>query len=190
MSTRVGYAGGTSSNPSYHNLYGHSETVQVDYDPVNISYEQLLDIFWNSHNPIGPPWSKQYASVIFYHNDQQKKSATDSKKQQEKKRSHKLFTDIMPLSGFYLAEDYHQKYRLQSVPELMTEMRRMYPNFNDLVNATSAARINGYLGGFGDCDLLEQRKDVFNLSQSAHGRLLELACERNGKKMASKMHVG
>ena len=76
--TRVGYAGGTKKNPTYHDLGDHSETVQMDYDPTVISYTKLLDVFWDSHDPSLPSDSKQYMSIIFYHNDKQKELAIES----------------------------------------------------------------------------------------------------------------
>ena len=77
--TRVGYAGGTKDNPTYHNLGSHSETIQIDYDPVQISYEELLRVFWDSHLPIFPPFSQQYKSAIFYHDENQQRLAEESK---------------------------------------------------------------------------------------------------------------
>lgn len=67
--TRVGYAGGSKENPTYYSLGDHSETIQIDYDPTQISYGQLLEVFWNSHNPTYEPWSRQYMSIIFYHSE-------------------------------------------------------------------------------------------------------------------------
>ncbi len=77
--TRVGYTGGTKKNPTYHDLEGHSEAVQVDYDPAVISYETLLAIFWDSHDPASPAFSPQYMSAVFTHNDQQKRLAEESR---------------------------------------------------------------------------------------------------------------
>ncbi len=64
--TRVGYAGGTKRNPTYYNLGDHTETIQIDYDPTYVSYRELLDIFWESHDPAARPWSRQYMAVVFY----------------------------------------------------------------------------------------------------------------------------
>ena len=65
--TRVGYAGGTKKNPAYHNLGDHTETIQIDYDPTKISFEKLLETFWDSHNPAQRSWSRQYMSVHVHH---------------------------------------------------------------------------------------------------------------------------
>jgi peptide-methionine (S)-S-oxide reductase len=145
--TRVGYAGGTTESPTYHNLGDHTETIQIDYDPTLISYEQLLEIYWDSHNPTGQPWSRQYMSIIFYHDSQQRELAVESKQRAEASSDRQLYTEFIPFSEFYLAEDYHQKYYLQQVPELMKELVAIYPNFLDFIESTAVARINGYVGG-------------------------------------------
>ena len=145
--TRVGYAGGTTESPTYHNLGGHTETIQIDYDPTQISYEQLLEIYWDSHNPTVQPWSRQYMSIVFYHNSEQRELAMETKQRKDASSGRRVYTEIIPFSGFHLAEDYHQKYYLQQVPELMKELVAIYPNFADFIDSTAVARINGYVGG-------------------------------------------
>ena len=103
--TRVGYAGGTMKNPTYHNLGDHTETIQIDYDPTQISYEELLDVFWDSHNPTSRPWSRQYMSIVFYHDEEQKRSAIETRDREGSRREGVIFTEIVPASQFYLAED-------------------------------------------------------------------------------------
>jgi len=145
--TRVGYAGGTTESPTYYNLGDHTETIQIDYDPTQISYEQLLEIYWDSHSPTVQPWSRQYMSIIFYHNSEQRELAMETKQREEASLSRRVYTEIIPFSEFHLAEDYHQKYYLQQVPNLMKELVAIYPNFADFINSTAVARINGYVGG-------------------------------------------
>ncbi len=145
--TRVGYAGGTTESPTYHNIGDHTETIQIDYDPTLISYEQLLDIFWDSHNPTVLPWSRQYMSIVFYHNSEQREIAMETKQREEASSGSRVYTEIISFSEFYLAEDYHQKYHLQQVPELMEELTAIYPNFDAFIDSTAVARINGYVGG-------------------------------------------
>jgi peptide-methionine (S)-S-oxide reductase len=145
--TRVGYAGGTTESPTYHNLGDHTETIQIDYDPTLISYGQLLEIYWDSHNPTVRPSSKQYMSIVFYHNSEQRELAMETKQLEEASSGRQIYTEIIPFSEFYLAEDYHQKYHLQQVPELMEELTAIYPNFTDFIDSTAVARINGYVGG-------------------------------------------
>lgn len=121
VSTQVGYAGGWKENPTYEevctDMTGHAEVVQVEYDPEQIRYENLLDVFWNSHDPTtlnrqGPDVGKQYRSVIFYHDVKQEEAAKQSmqRMQNSGKFSKKIVTEIKPAPTFYRAEEYHQQY--------------------------------------------------------------------------------
>jgi peptide-methionine (S)-S-oxide reductase len=121
VSTAVGYAGGTLENPSYRDVCtdrtGHAEVVEVTYDPARVSYEDLLNVFWENHNPTqlnrqGPDVGTQYRSVIFYHSPEQQAAATASKEQLERSGRYKkpIVTEITPAPAFYMAEEYHQQY--------------------------------------------------------------------------------
>ena len=120
-STSVGYIGGQLPNPTYEEVCtdktGHAEAVEVDYDPNEISFEELLDVFWSNHNPTtlnrqGPDVGIQYRSSIFYHDEKQKEIAEKSKQELEKsgKFDNPVVTEIVPAPIFYKAEEYHQKY--------------------------------------------------------------------------------
>jgi peptide-methionine (S)-S-oxide reductase len=120
-STQVGYIGGKLANPTYEEVCtdktGHAEAVQVEYDPSEISYDELLQIFWNNHDPTslnrqGPDIGIQYRSAIFFYNEKQKELAKKSKEQLEKsgKFQKNIVTEIVPAPQFYKAEEYHQKY--------------------------------------------------------------------------------
>jgi len=87
----------------------HTESLQVDYDPALITYEELLAEFWASHRPSRPPSTRQYASIIFYADDAEREAAEASKRALEASAGQ-LYTDIVPLERFYLAEEYHQHY--------------------------------------------------------------------------------
>jgi peptide-methionine (S)-S-oxide reductase len=172
----VGYAGGQSRNPTYHDLDGHSETIQMDFDPGRITYEQLVDIFWHSHSPEYRPWSWQYASIIFYHNEEQHRLAEETKfHMEESVKKLKIYTQIMHYSEFYPAEDYHQKYWLQQTPELIQEFHRIYPDFKDIVNSTAAARVNGLLGGYGTFDGTAAELSSYGLSTEANKLVMSIA---------------
>ncbi len=173
--TRVGYAGGSTENPTYYSLGDHSETIQIDYDPTQISYRQLLEVFWNSHNPIYEPWSRQYMSIIFYHSEEQKRLAIETKESEEARLGKHIFTEIVPFSEFYLAEDYHQKYYLRQEPALMVEFSAIYPATEDFIASTAVARVNGYVGGYGELATLEERLGLLGLSEAGIKRLLEIA---------------
>ncbi len=173
--TRVGYAGGTTDSPTYHNIGDHSETIQIDYNPDKISYEELLRVFWDNHSPTTQSWSTQYRSIIFYHNEEQRQLTVASRQQEEARSGKTIVTEIVPFSEFYLAEEYHQKYYLQHEGTLMEELRAIYPAFSDFLDSTVAARINGFLGGHGSLESLEEQIDSFGLSAGASSRLLEIA---------------
>ena len=176
--TRVGYAGGKKKNPTYRDLGDHAETVQIDFDPRKISYEQLLDIFWASHNPTSPSWSTQYKHALFYHDERQKELAMRSREQLAAGLNRKIHTEILAYTGFYRAEDYHQKYKLRHAPDLMAELNRIYPVYDDFVDSTAAARINGYLYGFGTLENLLAEVDGFGLSAAAKQKLVDLVFRR------------
>ncbi len=121
IDTAVGYSGGTVSNASYRDVCtgttGHAESVQVEFDPAQVSYEQLLNAFWELHDPTtlnrqGPDFGTQYRSIIFYHSPEQEAVARASKKAlQESGRFHApIVTEIRPASDFCRAEEYHQRY--------------------------------------------------------------------------------
>jgi peptide-methionine (S)-S-oxide reductase len=169
----VGYAGGTTKNPTYDNLGDHSETVQIDYDPTRLSYAQLLEVFWSSHNPCLRADRRQYLSLIFYHNEEQKKLALESRTRAAAQRPGKVLTEIVPFSRFYLAEDYHQKYYLRQDEALLKEFRGRYQAVQDFINSTAAARVNGYLGGNGSAETLAKEIDRYGLSPEGRKRLLE-----------------
>jgi peptide-methionine (S)-S-oxide reductase len=121
VDTAAGYSGGSLENPGYREVCtdqtGHAEVVQVTYDPARVTYEQLLDVFWNSHDPTqlnrqGPDRGTQYRSVIFYHDPQQEAAAVASRArlQASAKYHRSVVTEIAAAALFYRAEDYHQKY--------------------------------------------------------------------------------
>ena len=119
--TRVGYTGGTAKNPTYEMVCGgktgHKEAVEIVFNPEQVSYEQLLKIFWSIHDPTtanrqGLDVGEQYHPAIFYHTDVQKKAAEKSKQEMQDLGVYKspIMTDIVPAVEFYEAEEYHQKY--------------------------------------------------------------------------------
>jgi methionine-S-sulfoxide reductase len=172
--TRVGYAGGTKKSPTYHSLGDHTETIQIDFDPEKITYEKLLNIFWESHDPTSRSWSHQYKAVIFYHDEEQRNLAVAAKDRLEEKLGARIHTEILPYPEFYQAEPYHQKYRLRSVRDIMAEFNAMYPLDDDVVNSTAAARVNGYLGGYGSLEVVKSEIAELGLSPDASRSLLAI----------------
>jgi peptide-methionine (S)-S-oxide reductase len=155
-------------------LGDHTEAIQIDYDPTRISYKELFDIFWESHNPAISSWSRQYMSAVYFHSAEQKRLAMETKSREEAKRKGKIYTDIVPASEFYTAEGYHQKYLLRQRPALMKEFNAIYPATEDFVNSTAAARINGYVGGYGSLSALEAELNTLNLPPETSSKLLEI----------------
>ena len=121
VATAVGYMGGTLKNPTYQDVCtdktGHAEVVQVEYDPAKVSYEELLKVFWENHDPTtlnrqGPDVGKQYRSVIFFHNPEQEAAAKAAKEKLARAGVYKrpIVTEIVPAAEFWRAEEYHQQY--------------------------------------------------------------------------------
>jgi peptide-methionine (S)-S-oxide reductase len=120
-STRVGYIGGKTQNPTYKDVCtdttGHAEAVEVDYDPAKVSYDKLLQVFWENHDPTqvnrqGPDFGAQYRTAIFFHDAEQEAQAKASKQKLDdsKRFSKPIATQIVPAVTFWEAEDYHQQY--------------------------------------------------------------------------------
>ena len=121
LATAVGYSGGRQEKPTYESVCsgktGHAEVVEVEYDPSKVSYERLLDVFWENHDPTtlnrqGPDVGEQYRSAIFFQTPEQEAEALASKERLEKSGRYKrpIVTEITPARTFYKAEEYHQRY--------------------------------------------------------------------------------
>jgi peptide-methionine (S)-S-oxide reductase len=115
----VGYAGGHTENPTYGDVCsgttGHAEVAEVEYDPSKVSYEKLLEVFWENHDPTtpnrqGPDVGTQYRSAIFFHNPEQEAAARASKEEAQTRFKDPIVTEITSASEFYRAEEYHQRY--------------------------------------------------------------------------------
>ncbi len=162
--TRVGYAGGKESSPTYRNLGGHTETIQLDYYPEVIGYVELLDTFLNNHD-VTSNMSTQYRSMIFYHHEEQASLAFKTKEEDPS-----MATIIRRYSLFHLAEDYHQKYHLSTNRSLYKAFRSIYPEMKDFVYSTAVARANGYVSGYGEISS-EGELEALGLNETG-GRLI------------------
>lgn len=172
--SRVGYAGGTTKNPTYYKIGDHTESFQLEYDPEKISYEKLLKLFWATHNPCEDAKSRQYMSAIFYHNDEQRKLAEQTRDAEEKRRGEKIKTPVLPFDAFYLAEDYHQKFYLKQNKDVYQEYRNIYPGDEEFMNSTAVMRVNGYLGGSGSAFGLQKEVDSYGLTPASREKLYKL----------------
>lgn len=164
MSTRVGYAGGTKVAPTYRAIGDHMEAIEVDFDPAVVSYRELLDAFWDGHDPTRKAFRRQYASAIFVRDDAQRREA-EASSAAAAARYGVLATEILPAGVFTLAEDYHQKYRLRGAEELDREFRALYPRLEDYARSTSTMRVNAWLDGEG----VPTEAELAAVGLSAHG---------------------
>jgi len=119
LSVTSGYAGGQTENPTYEQIgtgkTGHAEVVQIEYDPEKISYDKIIDLFWDAHDPTtlnrqGADVGTQYRSIILTQNDEEARIAKESKERAQAKFKSPIVTEIVPLTKFYPAEDYHQDF--------------------------------------------------------------------------------
>jgi peptide-methionine (S)-S-oxide reductase len=171
----VGYSGGSKQHPTYHDLGDQAETLQVRYDPVQVAYEQLLDVYWAGFRPKHRSWGTQYRNAIFVHGEEQRRAAEAYKRRLEAESGDELQVSIEPAVTFWSAEDYHQKYYLRGDRELAAEFHAMYASDEAFVDSTAAARVNGFLGGYGD-----PRAELHRLGLSLAGqhRVVEVAARR------------
>jgi methionine-S-sulfoxide reductase len=171
--TRVGYAGGTTRNPTYRDIGHHTEVVQIDFDPTAVSYESLLEIAMSSHDPFGATFKEQYASMVLAHDDAQLSTALAVVERLEATHGRKTVTRVESFKNFYLAEHYHQKYNLRSDRLLITDFRAMFSDDDSFRESTAAARVNGYIAGDGRRASLERDLGKFGLTLGASEHLAQ-----------------
>jgi peptide-methionine (S)-S-oxide reductase len=143
--TRVGYAGGTKTDPSYEVIGDHTEVVQVEYDPNQVSFPALLEIAFDEHNPAHQPEKRQYQHIVFTETPQQRKDLQrylDANVNRER-----LETRLESLDGFYVAEDYHQKYNLRGKRWITDEFREAGYDDTDIRESPAAAKLNAHVAG-------------------------------------------
>ncbi|QGN07494.1 peptide-methionine (S)-S-oxide reductase [Halorhabdus sp. CBA1104] len=144
--TRVGYAGGTTSEPTYYALGDHTEVVQIEYDPDRWTYAELLDVVWANHD-----WTRsqkrQYRGVILAHDERQRAVAERSRDALADRTGQSVETAVESLQQFSPAEDYHQKYELRTLPVVADELEELYGDA--FTASTVAARLNGFAAGYG-----------------------------------------
>ncbi len=150
----------------------HTEAVQLDFDPEQVSYSELLAAFWQAHNPTRPPFSRQYMSLIVCHDAAQRAEAEGSKSLLEQ-QTGKIYTEILPASEFYLAENDHQKHYLQRLKPVYQELRARNASLEEFLADSAVMRLNGYAAGIGDAKNLQQELASFNLSSKSQDYLLQ-----------------
>jgi hypothetical protein len=149
--------------------------VQIDFDPEVLPFGRLLEIFWTSHDATRAATLRQYASLVFVHTKDQEEEAIRSKKRLEAAALRPVATQILPFTGFTLAEEYHQKFYLRRDPILMKTFKELFPDSRLLTDSTAAARVNGFLAGFGDPLLFMSTTPRWGLSAEGWDRLRRIA---------------
>ena len=144
--TRVGYAGGTKPNPTYHELGDQTEVFQVDYDPADISYADLLAVVFDNHDPRHQTRKTQYQNIVFYDSPDQKE-ILESVLETNGLNAETIETRTERLNRFYLAESYHHKYRLKANQSLLEPFEEAGYDDEELRESPAAAKLNGYAGG-------------------------------------------
>ncbi|WP_256758384.1 peptide-methionine (S)-S-oxide reductase MsrA [Cohnella sp. WQ 127256] len=175
LRTRVGYAGGTTSHPTYRKMGDHSEVVEVDFDADLISYGELLTVFWNNHNPININGYKgrQYQSLLLYRNEEQEETIHRMKKRMELDKGS-LETEIVPYTEFHIAEPRHQKYYVKRFPNAIGKLSTLYPSEEELMNATLAARLNGLAKGFANLEHIQREIHQWPISTDNQAEFIQL----------------
>ena len=160
--TRVGYAGGTSKRPGYEDLGDHTEAVNISYDPKKVSFEKLISLFWENHNP-RTPTQQQYKSIIFHHDEEQRVIAQNSLLLAQKNTSIEIHTEIHPSVAYFVAENYHQKYILQQHPWLIVALQ--IQTGDEFIRNHVCAKLNGYLAGYGELEEFDIIAEQLGLSK-------------------------
>ncbi len=176
--TRVGYAGGTTPDPTYRSIGDHTECLQVDFDPARITYDELLDEFWASHSPTSPAYSTQYKAMALAADEAQLQAALVSRDSIATRLSRPILTEVRFLDRFYVAEEYHNKYALKRDRPLLREMEAYYPDPAALRESTAAARLNGYVYGIGSAIALESEIETYGLTPRGEERLRSFVAPR------------
>jgi peptide-methionine (S)-S-oxide reductase len=178
----VGYTGGAKPRPTYRELGDHTEAFQVEYDPTRTSYGALLEVFWEDHHPTRPAFGRQYRSAIFVADDEQRRLAETTKRRAEAATGLRLYVDVEPLTTFYRAEDYHQKYGLRRSRELLQELA----GYDDraLADSTVAMRLNAYAYGYGTAEELAAELPSLGLSPAGARWLERLLRGKDGASAA------
>lgn len=148
--TRTGYAGGMLPDPTYRHMGDHSETVELEYDPKILTYEEILRVFWDNHNPVNINGYKgrQYQSMLLYRTPQQKNAIDRALKERRESGKDELATEVHPFTVFYSAEVKHQKYYLKRHPDAVDKLLKLYPSIQAMDQSALAARLNGLAKGF------------------------------------------
>ncbi|KAF4526650.1 hypothetical protein B566_EDAN015201 [Ephemera danica] len=166
----------------------HTEAIDIDFNPNEITYDDLLSLFWKHHDPSSPSTKQRllaicviifYSSFVYYHDEEQQSKATASLKEVEASKKKPVLTKIIPATIFYAAEDYHQKYRLQQWRELTSTLG--LKTLDDLTSSHIAARLNGYLVGLGGVKQFDEEAETLGLTGDLAKQVRQCVIKNEGK---------
>lgn len=146
----------------------------MEYDPNQITFNELLDLFWSNHNSLRQDRSRQYRSILFIHNASQEEQALIKKTEWEQTLGGEIQTEMMQYTGFFIAEDYHQKYYLKKFKAATQTLISLYPNHADFVQSTLTARLNGFVRGFGTWEGLKREVKDWGLPFADEKAVIEV----------------
>lgn len=173
--TRVGFAGGTLPSPTYRRMGDHTETIQIEFDPLMISYADVLREFWQHHYPNRDNYKgRQYISLLHYHTEQQRLMIDVIRKEMELQLGEPIETEISPFTQFTPAEEKHQKYYLKRYPKALEQTASLYPDRELLMDSTFAARLNGFVKGYGTKDGVLEEIAQWSIGESEKTYLINL----------------
>jgi peptide-methionine (S)-S-oxide reductase len=144
--TRVGYAGGSKADPTYHDLGDHSEAVQVEYDPDELDYSDLVAVAFENHDPRSQSRKRQYQNVALYETESERDVIEAYLRESDWPRDA-VETRIERLDAFHLAEDYHQKFQLRSAPSLLSPLEEAGYDDDGIRESPAAAKVNAHAAG-------------------------------------------
>lgn len=173
----MGYAGGTTSSPTYRDIGNHAEALRIAYDPERVGLDALLELFWSGHDPTYAKRS-QYRAELYCEDDAECGAARASAAALAPSLDGPIRTVIAQNKPFFAAEDYHQKWYLRRHDDLWQELRSHYPTEAETIGSVAAARLNAYVGGHGSPADLERDIDRFGLSEAGRVQLRKAASRR------------
>lgn len=176
ISTRVGFAGGTTEEPTYRQMGDHTETVEIIFDPERLRYEELLRTFWRSHDAVKDRTYKerQYISLLVYDTEEQRRKAEQVRGEEELLNGRKIQTELQPFRAFYPAEDHHQKYNLKRFKRATETVRNLFLTMEDFQASTIAARLNGFVREYGSLNDIKAEIKTWGLAQEDLRKLEEM----------------
>ena len=160
----MGYAGGDAVNPTYHDLGTHAEVLQVEFDPAQIEFAQLLELFWSSHDPSRGRGGSQYRPILLCETADQETMALASVDKIRERTRGLIATEIAVNKPFYPAEGYHQKWQLRRRPELLEDLQTNYEGESALLQSVAATKLNAMVGGHMSAEQIARDVERLGLS--------------------------